>query len=266
MTTRLKLDLPIGKIELEGEESFVRELYGEFKSQLAMRDRGAADTREELYELIGDARISGAWNEYQRAYALYQRALEECPKGIESSVLADIFEGMEDMERAIEETGHKLPELQTAVQADPDDAEKRFRLALALSRVGQEKEAFAEYEAALRNPADLCQDCFRDLWNNIGWYYYRRGRYQEALKWFDQFCKVADVQEKLGHGDARLGLENKVLAYCALKMEREAEATANEYVRRYGRFRWPERRALAKLKIDADAMYVERCQSDKESR
>src|SRR5580698_8734798 len=80
MMTRLKLDLPTGKIDVEGEDSLVREVYEDFKTQFVTQGRDSTHLSEELQELIEDARISGAWNEYQRAFTLYQRALEECPK------------------------------------------------------------------------------------------------------------------------------------------------------------------------------------------
>ena len=60
-------------------------------------------------------------------------------------------------------------------KADPEDAEKHFSLAFTLGRLGRDDEALAEYDAALRNPERLCAHCFRDSWNNIGWYYYRQG-------------------------------------------------------------------------------------------
>jgi hypothetical protein len=47
------------------------------------------------------------------------------------------------------------------------------------------------------------------------------------------------------------------LAYSALLMTAEAKATTRDYITRFGRVPWPERRALAKIGIDADAMYVE---------
>ena len=98
------------------------------------------------------------------------------------------------------------------------------------------------------------------MWNNIGWYYYRRGDYREALKWFQQTYEVANSDEAFGMGNCALAMENKILCYSALSMSQEAEAAAQEYIRRYGRLPWPERRALAKLNIDADTMFVE--QSD----
>jgi tetratricopeptide (TPR) repeat protein len=257
MGTRLKVDLATGSIEVNGEADFVRLVYADFRERLLAHKKSSPDPHSEVYGLLAEAHISGTWNEYQRAYTLYERALERCPKGADNSLLADILEGMESMEKAIENTEQELPSLQRAVEAAPESAEKRFQVALALSRLGREKEALAEYEAALSDPTDLDDDCFRDLWNNIGWYYYRRGRYHEALKWFDQCCKVADVQEGLGKGSGRLGLENKILAYCALGMVPEAQSSAMEFVQRYGRFHWPERRALAKLGINADAIYIE---------
>jgi hypothetical protein len=40
-------------------------------------------------------------------------------------------------------------------------------------------------------------------------------------------------------------------------MTAEAKATTRDYITRFGRVTWPTRRALARIDIDADAMYVE---------
>jgi len=45
--------------------------------------------------------------------------------------------------------------------------------------------------------------------------------------------------------------------YSGLGLVRDAEEAARYHIRRYGRVGWRERRALQKLGIDADAMYVE---------
>jgi hypothetical protein len=66
-----------------------------------------------------------------------------------------------------------------------------------------------------------------------------------------------DAGEFLQHYDRARAVENKLLAYSALRMTAEAQATTRDYITRFGRVTWPARRALAKIGIDADAMYVE---------
>jgi hypothetical protein len=59
--------------------------------------------------------------------------------------------------------------------------------------------------------------------------------------------------------DSSLPLENLILTYVELHLTEEAEKSAVDYVSRFGRLPWPERHALRKLGIDADALYVEHC-------
>ena len=48
-----------------------------------------------------------------------------------------------------------------------------------------------------------------------------------------------------------------MLVYGQLGLRRKSEEVAREYVGRYGRIEYPERRALAKISIDTDAIYLE---------
>ena len=54
-------------------------------------------------------------------------------------------------------------------------------------------------------------------------------------------------------------IENIFLVYVALNMAKEAEKAAVHYIANFGRLPWPERRALRKLNIDADALYIKHC-------
>jgi tetratricopeptide (TPR) repeat protein len=154
----------------------------------------------ELRELLIDALASFVWGEYARAAKLYRQALEQTGDDVESSLLAEILEGLQHVHCAIEETERELPSLQAASDAEPEDPAKHFYLALGLSRLGRPDEALREYRAALENPEGLCADCFRHLWSNIGWHYFRQGEYQESLKWFDQTYFVATFDEASGEG------------------------------------------------------------------
>ena len=51
--------------------------------------------------------------------------------------------------------------------------------------------------------------------------------------------------------------ENMFLVYVALQMPEEAQKAAVDYISRLGRLPWPERHALLKLNIHADALYVQ---------
>jgi hypothetical protein len=48
-----------------------------------------------------------------------------------------------------------------------------------------------------------------------------------------------------------------ILVYVAVQMREEAEEATVDYISRFGRLPWPERHALRKLDIDADALYVQ---------
>jgi hypothetical protein len=48
-----------------------------------------------------------------------------------------------------------------------------------------------------------------------------------------------------------------ILVYVALQMREEAHKATVDYVAQFGRLPWPERHALRKLNIDADALYVQ---------
>jgi tetratricopeptide (TPR) repeat protein len=213
----------------------------------------------ELQNLWGEACLSHYWFEDRRACDLLEQVLARIPGNLESSFHADLYEKLFQVRESLQAAEREVIAQQAGVLADPTDAEKHFYLGFTLTRLGRHDEALAEYEAALRNPERLCAHCFRDSWNNIGWYHYRRGNYHEALKWFDRVCELNDTGEFLQDYDKARAVENKLLVYSALTMAAEAEATTREYVVSFGRVPWPERHALAKVGIDADAMYVEHC-------
>lgn len=213
----------------------------------------------ELQNLWTEACLSHYWLEDRRACDFLEQLLARMPGNLDSSFRADVYEKLFQVREALQAADGEVIAQQAAVLADPTDGEKHFYLGFTLGRLGRHSEALAEFEAALRNPERLCADCFRDSWNNIGWYHYRRGNYHEALQWFDRVCDLNDAGEFLQHYDKARAVENKLLVYSALGLPAEAEATTREYVARFGRVPWPERHALAKVGIDADAKYVEHC-------
>jgi len=259
---RLTIDLATRHIEVEGDDDFVKSVYADFKKQLCnsaatSNATPVAPSDETLTDLIEEARISAVWQEPHRSYTLLKRAMDELPQDANPTIVAEILEGLDGMLAVLQRTECELPEIEAAVESDPENAEKRFYLALALSKLGRANESFALYESALSNPAGLCEECFRDLWNNIGWFYFRQRDFQEALKWFEQSYQIALADEATGLGKCALAIENKIQCYSALSLSEEAVANAQEYIRRYGRLPWPERRVLARIDVDADALYVQ---------
>ena len=215
------------------------------------------DRTREFYELWEEACQSHTWFEDKRAYDLCLQALALAPENLESRMRADIIEKLGYLRESLEAAQQELARQRKALKAEPQNPEKHFYLGFTLTRLGREEEAVAEYRLALENPEGFCAHCYRDSWNNIGWYYYRQGMYREALRWFERVCHLNDTGEFLQHYDGARAVENKLLAHSALGMTTEAEATTRDYITRFGRVTWPARRALAKIGLDADAMYVE---------
>jgi tetratricopeptide (TPR) repeat protein len=144
-----------------------------------------------------------------------------------------------------------LPSHREAVERKPFDWNTRYWLAFALKRAGRSEEAMEEYFAVARTPS-----CPLDCLNEIGWGYYRKERYEDARRCFDR-ATIPDDLPIRPFSDLALTLENKMLVCGQLGLRRQAEEAAREYVRRYGRIDYPERRALAKISIDTDAIYLE---------
>jgi tetratricopeptide (TPR) repeat protein len=144
-----------------------------------------------------------------------------------------------------------LPLHREAVERKPFDWNPRYWLALALKRAGRNEEALEEYLALARTPG-----CPLDCLNEIGWGYYRRERYEDARRCFER-ARIPDDLPIRPFSDFMLTLENRMLVYGQLGLRKQAEEAAGEYVRRYGRIEYPERRALAKIGIDTDAIYLE---------
>jgi Tfp pilus assembly protein PilF len=213
----------------------------------------------EFYEAWEEASLAQYWGEHKRSHYYYHQALKLAPEDIEPEVLADVIEGMNRVKDFLAEDERALPLLRAAVEEDPKNSEKRFSYAGLLWKLGCEEEAARECEAALEHPESLCQQCFRDCWNNIGWYLYRQGEYAKALPWFERAATIRNSVPILPELESALALENMILVYVALNKAKEAgEATVN-YIARFGRLPWPERRALLKLNINADALYIEHC-------
>jgi tetratricopeptide (TPR) repeat protein len=206
---------------------------------------------------LEEARLARYGGEVRRAQYFYQQALEAAPWDIDTETLADVLESLHDAERFLVQDEKALPALRDAVEQDPNNSERRFSYANLLWRLGREEEAAREYEAALEHPETLCQQCLRECWNNIGWSLYRKGEYVKALQWFERAAKAKSVGPMGGLYESALPFEKMILAYVALNMASEAAEATVDYVSRFGRLPWPERHALRKLNIDADALYVQ---------
>jgi tetratricopeptide (TPR) repeat protein len=179
------------------------------------------------------------------------RAWAQVPREAGSSVRAVIVEKREGLLGLVRDAEDSLPFQRAAVAREPFDWKPRYWLAFALKRAGRNEDALAEYLAVAQIPG--CPDCL----NDIGWCYYRKGMYEEARSCFER-AKIEDLDIPIRPFSRRmLTLENRMLVYAQLGLRKQAKEAAQEYVRRYGRIGYPERRALAKLGIDGDAIYLE---------
>jgi tetratricopeptide (TPR) repeat protein len=212
-----------------------------------------------FYAAWEEARLAQYGGEPKRAHYFYQQALKAAPEDVEAEALADILEGMNEVSRTLACAEESLPYLRAAVEEKPYDSEKRFRYANALWKLGREDEAAKECEAVLEHPETICRACLRDCWNNIGWSLYRKKEYGKALPWFERAAKVETVEPAGGTYRSPTPFENIIQAYVALQMAEKAVGAAVDYISRFGRLPWPERGALRKLNIDADALYVQSC-------
>jgi tetratricopeptide (TPR) repeat protein len=244
----------------------IRQGVGEYVLKIAKPPRtpvqqfGAVrENAEGFYAAWEEACRAQYGGEPRRAHYFYHQALKAAPEDVEAEALADIFDSLKEVNRILSEEEGRLPGLRAAVESDPSDSETRFRYANVLWKLGFEEEAAKELEAVLEHPETICKDCLRDCWNNIGWSLFRKGEFARAVPWFERAARVKSVGPMGNLFDYALPMENLIQAYVELHMTEEAEKATVGYVSRFGRLPWPERHALRKLKIDADALYVEHC-------
>jgi tetratricopeptide (TPR) repeat protein len=214
---------------------------------------------EGFYAAWEEASLAQYGGEHKRAHYYFRQALQLAPEDIEPEALAEVIEGMNRAEDFLAEDEQALPWFRAAVERDPKNSEQRFRYALLLCKLGCEDEAAREVEAALEHPETLCQQCLRDCWNNLGWYLYRQGEYAKALPWFERAATIKEFAPIPQERESALAIENIILVYVTLNMVKEAREAAVHYIAHFGRLPWPERRALLKLNINADALYIEHC-------
>jgi tetratricopeptide (TPR) repeat protein len=209
--------------------------------------------------LLYEARLAQDWCEYRRALDFYERALAAAPEDVPSSAIADILESVRRLRDAIRDCAQRVAGLRVVVAVAPQDPEARIGLGCSLTSLGRGEEAIQHFRAALPFLETLQPCCRVDCLHKTGWYHYRRSEYREALTWFERAAKVEPSDNLIAAVGVQGALRSKIRVYSKLGMQREARQEAEEYVAQYGRLPGPERDALQKLNIDADAMYVEHC-------
>jgi tetratricopeptide (TPR) repeat protein len=195
--------------------------------------------------------LGWARSDYGYPIPYLDRAWALLPPKAGNSVQAVIVEHRKHLLELVRNAEYSLPDQQAAVEHDPFNWELHYWLAFTIKSAGRNEDALNEYLAVSQTPG--CPD---DCLNDIGWCYCRKGMYEVALGCFER-AKTEDEGYSIHPYSRRMmTLQNRILIYCQLGLRKQAEEIASEYVHRHGRIGLPERRALAKLGIDADEIYL----------
>ncbi len=200
-----------------------------------------------------------------RCLRLAFAALQECPPDAPAGLVADLIECADDCTRRILARQEVLPELRATAEAEPENGDAQADLGFALDALDEKEEALRLYHKALGHVETLCFLNRRDCLNNIGWDFYLRRQYEEALLWFEQACWVAPSPDEEQHAHTeeveppyKLAFENLLLCLARLGRLPEAAKKLSAYFDHFGRLPRYETEALRKLGLDADVAYVRR--------
>ena len=201
-----------------------------------------------------------------RCLRLAFAALQACPPDAPAGLVADLIECADDCTQRILARQQVLPELRAAAEAEPENGDAQADLGFALDAVDEKDEALHRYHKALEHVDTLCFFNRRDCLNNIGWDFYLRRQYEDALLWFEQACWLAlSPDDEMAHAHTedleppyKLALENVLLCLARLGRLPEAAKKLTGYFDRFGRLPRYETEALRKLGLDADVAYVRR--------
>jgi tetratricopeptide (TPR) repeat protein len=196
-----------------------------------------------------------AGSEYRQAHGYCLEALKEATSDTPAPFLEDVLEAMQACQKELQEFVEDLPEMLEYLRSHPDDGDTHFCLGFTYDCLGDNERAIAEYRKALWNFDSMEPEQQRDCLNSIGWYYYRRGEALEALQWFAGACWFEDPSDPAPY---KLAMENLFLVYAELGMTEHAQHLATEYIDLYGPIPTTEARALQRLGVDADAIWLKR--------
>ena len=227
-----------------------------FPTHLQIRGGPKARESSDLNDLLSEmwaAYYTGCFRlDYGYPIPYFDHAWAQLPTNAGNSIRAVILEHRRKLLVLRDDAENSLPAHRAAVDAEPTNWEPRYSYAFALRRAGRNEEALNEYLTVAQMPA-----CPHDCLSEIGWCYYRKGMYEEARRCFEKAKANDDDPIPIRHfSSLMLTLENRMLVYSKLGLRGQADQIAEEYVRRYGRIEYPERRALADIGIDADALYL----------
>lgn len=226
---------------------------------------GFNDVEDPLVE-IGFLRQS---NSPVQCFRLSVAALALCSEGAPLSLVSELVETVEECNDKLTALEDELPRLKEAVSQDPENCEKLAYLGFALLSADEREAALTAFTQALERPTTLCIYCHRDCLLNIGWDHYVRREYDEALGWFEHACQLRQpvpanqtqnhiVSEAQDDSEApyKLALENVLLTLVKLGRLAEAASRVEEYHHFFGRLPMYESRALEKLGLQPDVIYI----------
>lgn len=205
--------------------------------------------------LLEEARFCIPASEYWQAYNYCVEALQRVTPDSPPGLTTEIRELMHVCQGELYDYADDLPDLLQHLSANPEDGEARFCLGFTFDCFGDDERAIAEYRKALQHLDSMEPEQQRDCLNNIGWYYYRRGDFQEALAWFQSSCWFDNA---LDPGPYSYAMGNLLLVYAELGMTDEAKRMAEDYIDLCGPIPTAEAHALLRLGLDADSMWLKR--------
>lgn len=239
-------------------------------------------THEDLKQLVATCRLESIEDPMLEIRAMRQggsavegynfgiAALALCREDAPVSLIAELIETVEVCMMALRNAREMLPSLKEAVNQDPRNGEKLAKLGFKLYTLENREEALTALTKALEFPDTLCFSCHCDCLNTIGWEHYRQGEYAQALGWFQISCGLkAPGENDVKHLDGDVGaepsvpfkiaFENMLLTMAKLGQLREATEKLQEYHDCFGRLTNYESRALEKLGLQPDVIFIRSC-------
>ncbi len=196
---------------------------------------------------------------------LARAVLALCCEDSPLPLVADLIETIEECDAKLLAFREELPRLRDALHQDPENGPNLARIGVVLFALDDRENALSAFTAALERRATLCIHWERDCLNNIGWDHYQRGEYEQALGWFQHACRLnlpetGNLFEVPAEGSAeppyRLALENVLLTLARMGRLGDATARLQEYHSHFGRLPDYEARALEKLGLQPDVIYM----------
>jgi tetratricopeptide (TPR) repeat protein len=237
------------------------------------------NTLEDLQGLVADVNLADMDDPLLEIEALRQggsaakcfkmsiAGLAQCNENAPLALIAELIETVEESHAKALMFKQELPRLKKAAAKDPRNGEKLAKLGFAFSALDEWESALSAYTRALEYPDTLCFQCHRDCLVNIGWEHYLKAEYEESLGWFEMACRINEPKRGDGkhvedsEGDEpetpyKLALENVLLALAKMGRLTEAAARLQEYHDWFGRLPQYESRALEKLGLQPDVIYI----------